>query len=57
MKQYVCVQVGHHNNVGPTIEKYEKDGWHLHTYRATMAASLATPVVNHYLLFEKEGTE
>jgi hypothetical protein len=56
VKQYECVQVGHHKDLGPVTDEYQKDGWHLHTYQATMAASIATPVVNHYLLFEKEAT-
>jgi hypothetical protein len=50
MKQYKCVQVNHHNEVVPTIEKHQMEGWHLHTYQAAgMNGS-----VNHYLLFEKE---
>ena len=57
MKQYECTQVNHHKDVGPTIEKYQNNGWHLHTYQATVAnASLITPVVYHYLLFEKDAS-
>jgi len=43
------VEVGHHKNVGKTIEEMQNDGWHLHTYQATGQAAL----VSHYLLFEK----
>ena len=57
MKQYECVQVGHHKDIGPTIDEYQKIGWHLHTYQAAVAnESLITPIVHHYLLFEKEVT-
>jgi hypothetical protein len=56
MKQYQCVQVGHHNDIGKVIEEYQKNGWHLHTYQATTTlASLVAPVVSHYLLFEKDA--
>jgi hypothetical protein len=56
MKQYQCVQVGHHNDIGKVIEEYQKNGWHFHTYQATTTlASLVAPVVSHYLLFEKDA--
>jgi hypothetical protein len=56
MKQYECVQVNHHKDVSPAIEKYQLEGWHLHTYQAAVAnSSLFTPVVYHYLLFEKDS--
>jgi hypothetical protein len=58
MKHYECIQVGHHKDIGLTIEEREKDGWHLHTYQAAVSnASLIAPVVYHYLLFEKESKE
>nr|MDO8132974.1 hypothetical protein [Candidatus Njordarchaeum guaymaensis] len=51
MKEYECVQVGHHKNVGETIEEYEKEGWRHFAYEAA-----GTPTfVNHYLLFEREA--
>ena len=50
LKQWVCVQVSHHNKVGKVIEELEKEGWALHTYSA---AQLRGSEVNHYLLFEK----
>ncbi|MDH5783535.1 MAG: hypothetical protein OEZ35_07745 [Candidatus Bathyarchaeota archaeon] len=49
MKEWKCVQIGHHKNVAKAIEKYQKEGWRLHTYQATGQATL----VSHYLLFEK----
>ena len=49
MKEYECVQVGHHKDIGKTIDEWQKKGWCLYTYQtAGMSA-----VVNHYLLFER----
>jgi len=45
------VKVGHHKNVGETIEEWQKNGWHLHTY--TTAQASMGEIINHYLLFEK----
>ena len=54
MKQYECVQVNNHKDVGETIEKWQKNGWRLHTYQtAGMGAGPMSFTVNHYLLFEK----
>jgi len=51
LKEWKCVQVGDHKNVGETVEDWEKRGWRLHTYAcAGIGAMMA---VNHYLLFEK----
>jgi len=50
LKEWECVQVSHHKNVGRTIEQWEKNGWRLHTYQAQGSPTL----VNHYLLFERE---
>jgi hypothetical protein len=56
MKQYQCVQVNHHEDIGRTIEEYQKNGWLLHTYQATATlTSLVAPIVSHYLLFEKDA--
>jgi hypothetical protein len=56
MKQYECVQVGHHKDIGKVTEEYQQNGWHLHTYQtAAVVPSLMTPVVYHYLLFEKDA--
>ena len=47
MKEYECVEVKHHKDVGKTIEEWQKKGWRLHTYQIGGLA------VYHYLLFEK----
>jgi len=49
MKEYECVQVSHHADVGRIISEWQGKGWRLHTYQA---AGQPTWVV-HYLLFEK----
>ena len=53
MKEWKCVLVGHHDNVGKTVEEAEKAGWSLHTYAVAenVAIELGT---NHYLLFERD---
>jgi hypothetical protein len=49
LKEYECVQLGHHKDIGKTIDEWQKKGWQLHTYQA---AGFGTDV-KHYLLFEK----
>jgi hypothetical protein len=49
LKEYECVQVGHHKDIGKTVEEWQKKGWRLHTYQATGIGA----DVKHYLLFEK----
>ena len=49
MKEYECVQVGHHKKIAKVIQEHLIDGWHLHTYQAT---GIGTDV-KHYLLFER----
>ena len=54
-KEYECVEVKQHKDVGKTIAEYQKNGWHLHTYQvAGLSGGPVTSFVNHYLLFEKE---
>ena len=53
LKEWKCVLVGHHDNIGKVIEEWEKAGWRLHTYQAAGDVGAATAFVNHYLLFEK----
>jgi len=53
LKEYECVEVRNHNDIGRTIEQWQKKGWRLHTYQATGTVGMATAFVNHYLLFEK----
>jgi hypothetical protein len=56
MKQWIYMQVDHHEKVGPPIQGASKDGWRLHTYTtAGPGNSWSGSTVNHYLLFEKEG--
>ena len=33
LKEWKCVLVGHHENVGKTIEEWQKAGWRLHAYQ------------------------
>ena len=49
MKKYVCVQVDHHANISDVINRYQIQGWRLHTYQA---AHSTNHNINHYLLFE-----
>lgn len=53
LKEYVCAKVGHHKDVGKTIEEWQEKGWRLHTYSCAQAAM--GEIINHYLLFEREG--
>jgi hypothetical protein len=53
LKEYECVEVKNHIDVGTTIKEWQKNGWRLHTYQATGNVAPITAFVNHYLLFEK----
>jgi hypothetical protein len=54
LKEYECVEVEHHKDVGRTIEEWQRKGWRLHTYQtAGMGGGPMVYKVNHYLLFEK----
>jgi hypothetical protein len=62
LKEWKCLQVDHHDNVGGTIEEMEKDGWILHTYAPVVTAVAHAPAlfggqINHYLLFERENKD
>ncbi len=50
MKEYICVQVDNHKNIGDTITELENKGWRLNTYQATGRDIW----VKHYLLFERD---
>jgi hypothetical protein len=50
LKQWECVQVNHHKNIGRVIEEWESNAWSLHTYTT---AQFRGSEVNHYLLFYK----
>jgi len=55
LKEWKCVEVNHHKDVGKTIEEWQRNGWHLHTYQtAGMGAGPMAYNVKHYLLFEKD---
>jgi len=51
LKEYECVKVGHHKDVGKTIEEGQEKGWRLHTYACAQAAM--GEIINHYLLFKR----
>jgi hypothetical protein len=54
LKEYECVEVKHHKDIGRTIEEYQRMGWRLYTYQvAGMGAGPMAYNVNHYLLFER----
>jgi len=54
VKEWECVQVDDHTDVGRTIQEWQKNGWRLHTYQtAGMGAGPMAYRVNHYLLFER----
>ena len=54
-KEYECVEVKQHNDVGKTIAEYQKNGWHLHTYQAAgLSGGPIKSFVNHYLLFDRD---
>ncbi|MCK5631080.1 hypothetical protein KAH85_00820 [Candidatus Bathyarchaeota archaeon] len=50
MDEWICVQVSHHKDVAKTIQKFQKNGWSLHTYQVTGRDIW----ISHYLLFNKE---
>ncbi len=50
MKDWKCVEVGHHRRIAEEIRDYQREGWTLHTY---IAAGNPGAII-HYLLFEKE---
>ena len=54
-KEYECVEVLQHKDIGKTIAEYQKNGWYLHTYQAAgLSGGPIKSFVNHYLLFEKD---
>jgi hypothetical protein len=50
LKQYTCVKVGDHKDIGDAVDEWQQKGWRLHTYAC---AGAGMPVLHHYLLFEK----
>ena len=54
LKEYECVEVSHHKDIGKLIEEWQRNGWRLHTYQAAgMGSGPMSFKINHYLLFEK----
>jgi len=53
VKEYVCVLVGHHDNIGKVIEEWQSKGWRLHTYQTAGMGGAINYTVNHYLLLER----
>lgn len=45
--KWECVEVGHHKNIGATVEEWQRSGWILYSYTAAGNPG----AVNHYLLF------
>jgi len=54
LKDWECVEIKHHEDVGKTIKEREKSGWRLHTYSTAGSAGPLSYFVIHYLLFERE---
>lgn len=53
MKEWKCVLVGHHDNVGKVIEDWEKAGWRLHT--CACAGNAAVTLGTNYRLLSEKG--
>jgi hypothetical protein len=52
MKEWRCILINHHDDVGKAISAWEAQGWRLHTYNtAGMGSGPLDKTVNHYLLF------
>ena len=51
MKEYECVQVKNHKDVGKQIMQWQKNGWRLHMYSCAQVSVGADAY--HYLLFER----
>jgi hypothetical protein len=54
LKEWRCILVGHHDNVGQAIIDWEQQGWKLHTYSTAGMGGTWNYTVNHYLLFERD---
>jgi hypothetical protein len=53
LKEWECVQVKDHRDVGKTIGEWQRNGWRLHTYETAGSAGPMSSFAAHYLLFEK----
>ena len=52
-KEWRCAVVGHHDNVGTTIQEWEKQGWQLPSYNTACISEGLAAIVNHYLFFTR----
>ena len=53
LKEYRCIEVHDHKDIGGKIDEEQQNGWRLHTYACAGSAGLASAFVRHYLLFER----
>ena len=53
MKEWRCILVNHHDDVGKAIVEWEQAGWQLHSYTTAGMGGSLNYTVNHYLLFYK----
>jgi hypothetical protein len=51
LKEWQCVDVHNHNDIGNKIMEMEMNGWKLHTY--TCGARTLSSNDVHYLLFQR----
>ena len=49
LKDWICVELTHHEKIADTIAEFQKNGWSLHTYQVAGKY----PNIRHYLLVEK----
>jgi len=54
MKEWRCILVSHHDEVGKAIREWEQQGgWRLDSYNTAGMGGAWNYTVNHYLLFER----
>jgi len=53
MKEWRCILVSHHDEVGRAIMEWEQQGWRLNSYSTAGMGGAFNYTVNHYLLFER----
>lgn len=54
LKEWDCVEVGHHKDIARVVAEWQRNGWNLYTYQvAGMGAGPMAYKINHYLLFER----
>jgi hypothetical protein len=50
MKEWQCILVSHHDDVGKAIMEWEQQGWKLNSYNTAGMGGAWNYTVNHYLL-------